>query len=112
QKDIEVTFIDSSKINFVYKSNSQRVKNFFSKLFLNKNIKKDYRDKKILEKINNLEIQDYTLIVNPDHFSEDIVNLLKTKTKKYLAYNYDSLTRNPLPKNFDSLFDKIYSFDI
>lgn len=112
QKGVNVTFIDSSKIHFVYKNKSQRVKNFFSKTFLNKNIKKDYRKNTILNIIRELPLQDIILIVNPDHFHIEIINELKTKTKKYIAYNYDSLKRNPLPKNFDTLFDKIYSFDI
>lgn len=108
----EVTFIDSSKINFKYKSQTQRIYNFFSKLFLNKNIKKDYRNRTVLNIIKNLEIQDYVLIVNPDHFVANIVNALKSRTKKYIAHNYDSLDRNPLPSNHLELFDKIYSFDI
>src|SRR5690606_32532746 len=112
QKGISVTFIDSNKIHFFYKNKSQRVKNFFSKTFLNKNIKKDYRKNTILNIIRELPLQDIILIVNPDHFHIKIVNELKTKTKKYIACNYDSLKRNPSPKNFDILFDKIYSFDI
>lgn len=112
QKGIEVTFIDSSKINFKYKNFNQRILNFFSKTFLNRNIKKDYRKKSVLNKINKLSLQDAVLIVNPDHFETEIVNSIKAKTKKYIAYNYDSLQRNPLPSNFETLFDKIYSFDI
>src|SRR5690554_708285 len=112
QKGVYVTFIDSSKIHFSYKNKWHRVKNFLSKTFLNKNIKKDYRKNTILNIIRELPLQDIILIVNPDHFHIKIVNELKTKTKKYIAYNYDSLKRNPLPKNFDILFDKIYSFDI
>lgn len=111
-KGVEVTFIDSSKINFKYKNVGQRVLNFLSKTFLNKNIKKDYRNKTVLKLIDKLPIQDVILIVNPDHFVKEIVNNLKPKTKKYIAYNYDSLERNPLPPNFKTLFDKIYSFDI
>lgn len=111
-KGIAVTFIDSSKINFKYKNFGQRVFNFLSKSFLGKNIKKDYRRRTVLKLINQLPMQDAILIVNPDHFESDIVNNLKQKAKKYIAYNYDSLERNPLPPNFKTLFDKIYSFDI
>ncbi|WKW47398.1 hypothetical protein P3875_04880 [Myroides sp. JBRI-B21084] len=107
----DVTFIDSSKIFFKYKNKAQRVKNFFSKTFLNKNIKKDYRNKVIIATIKNLEKQDQILIINPDHFRKDILELLRTQTHKFIAYNYDSLARNPLPENYDVLFDDIFSFD-
>ncbi|WCM43023.1 hypothetical protein MG290_04950 [Flavobacterium sp. CBA20B-1] len=111
-KGAEVNFIDSSKIHFTYKSKSQRIKNFFSKTFLNKNIKKNYRHNTVLSLIERLEMQDVILIVNPDHFRPEIVNNLKLKTRKYIAYNYDSLARNPLPENYLELFDTVFSFDI
>lgn len=112
KKGVTTTFIDSNKIHFKYKNFRQRLYNFFSKNFLGRNIKKNYRKRIILQTIQNLSEQDVVLIVNPDHFDCEIVNNLKTKTKKYIAYNYDSLERNPLPENFKTLFDKIYSFDI
>lgn len=111
-KGVDVTFIDSNKINFTYKNTPQRIKNFFSKTFLKKNIKKNYRHNTIVEIIKVLEMQDIILIVNPDHFRPEIVNNLKLKTKKYIAYNYDSLARNPLPENYLELFDTVFSFDV
>lgn len=111
-KGVEVTFIDSSKIHFTYKSTLQRIKNFFSKTFLNKNIKKNYRHNTVLEIIEVLEMQDIILIVNPDHFKSEVINSLKLKTRKYIAYNYDSLIRNPLPENYLELFDTVFSFDL
>ena len=111
-KGVEVTFIDSSKIHFTYKSTLQRIKNFFSKTFLNKNIKKNYRHNTVLGIIEELEMQDIILIINPDHFKSEVVNSLKLKTKKYIAYNYDSLIRNPLPENYLEIFDTVFSFDL
>lgn len=108
----EVTFIDSDKINFIYKNKRQRIGNFFRKLFLGKNIKKNYRNIKILEIINQLPKQDAILIVNPYQFHNEIVVSLRKKTQFYIAHNYDSLTRIPLPTNYKQLFDKVFSFDI
>lgn len=108
----DVTFIDSNKIKYKYKNKWDRIKNFFSKNLLNKNIKKEFLNIKLNELIRDLPKQDYILIVNPDHFRLEIVQLLKTKTERYIAYNYDSLERNPLPPNSKDLFHKIYSFDI
>lgn len=108
----DVIFIDSNKIKYKYKNIWDRVKNFFSKNILKKNIKKEFLNQNLNELIYNLPTQDYILIVNPNHFRLEIVNLLKTKTKRYIAYNYDSLERNALPPNSKDLFHKIYSFDI
>ncbi len=108
----EVTFIDSDKIKYVYKNKKERIVNFFNKLLFNKNIKKNYRNNKILEIIHQLPKQDCILIVNPYQFHADIVNLLREKAQFYIAHNYDSLTRIPLPINYKQLFDKVYSFDI
>jgi len=108
----KVTFIDSSIIKFKYKNKFQKITNFISKTFFGNNIKKDFVNKTIISKIQNLQQQDYILIINPDVYRTDIVNLLKTKTKKYIAHNYDSLDRHPLPQNYQFLFDKVFTFDI
>lgn len=112
QKKAVVTFIDSSKIQYIYKNKCERFINFFSKIILNNNKKKEYRNKVLIEKINNLPKQDVILIVNPSHFSDKIINPLKEKTSRFIAYNYDSLARNPLPENYLDLFETVYSFDV
>lgn len=108
----EVTFLDSSSIRYIYKNKSERVKNFLSKIFLGRNIKKDYLNKQLIHLISNLPKQDAILIVNPKQFRSDILDLLRNKTSQFIAYNYDSLARIPLPDNANKLFNKIYSFDI
>lgn len=108
----EVTFIDSNAIRYIYKNNGERIMNFINKLFFKRNIKKDYLNKKMIEIIENLPTQDTIFIVNPKQFRPDILDLLRDKTNKFIAHNYDSLSRIPLPDNANILFDKIYSFDI
>src|SRR5690606_10783659 len=108
----EVNFIDTSKIKYVYKNKMERIKNFFSKTFLRKNIKKNYLQNYLNIKISNLSSQDCILIINPGYFKNDILSQLRLKTKHFVAYNYDSLKRCPLPDNSDTLFDKIFSFDL
>lgn len=112
KQEHEVTFLDSNNIRYVYKNKLERVLNFFNKLFFNKNVKKDFINKTLIKKISNLETQDYVLIVNPNQFRSDIVLLLRNKTVDFIAYNYDSLARIPLPANHNELFDKIFSFDV
>lgn len=108
----EVAFLDLNAINYIYKSKWQRAGNFLNKVFFGKNIKKDYRNKTLIKRISELPIQDYVLIVNPNQFRNDIRLLLRNKTTNFIAYNYDSLARIPLPENHNELFDKIFSFDI
>jgi len=108
----EVTFIDSNAIRYIYKNNGERIMNFINKLFFKRNIKKDYLNKKMIEIIENSPTQDTIFIVNPKQFRPDILDLLRDKTNKFIAHNYDSLSRIPLPDNANILFDKIYSFDI
>lgn len=108
----EVTFLDSNNIRYIYKNKLERVLNFFNKLFFNRNVKKDFINKTLIKKISNIETQDYILIVNPNQFRFDITLLLRNKTANFIAYNYDSLARIPLPPNYDELFDKIFSFDV
>jgi len=112
QKKHTITFIDSSKIHFSYKNNVQRITNFFNKTFFNKNIKKGFLERSLVQTIENLPLQDCIIIINPDTFSPQIVNLLKFKTKRYIAHNYDSLDRHPLPVNHTELFHQVFSFDI
>jgi len=108
----EVSFIDTSKIKYTYKNKWDRVSNFLSKNLLKKNRKKAYIANKTNELINSLEKQDYCLIINPSFFKPELLNILRKKTDKFIAYNYDSLDRIPLPDNFEALFDKIFSFDL
>lgn len=110
--DHEVTFIDTSKIRYTYKNNRERIKNFFSKTFLNKNIKKNYLQNYLYSTTRDLAFQECILIINPGYFNSEVLDNLRAKTNRFIAYNYDSLKRAPLPTNFDNLFDKIFSFDI
>lgn len=108
----DVTFFDSNQIKYTYKNKLDRVSNFINKTFFNKNIKKTYLNETLINKINVLTKQDTILIVNPSRFNTEILSLLRSKTNNFIAYNYDSLDRMPLPKNYQSLFNKIFSFDI
>lgn len=107
----DVIFINSSSINYTYKNKAERIKNFFSKTFLNKNIKKGFLNNELIRRAQNLQQQDYILVINSFHFT-NILEILRTKTENLITYNYDSLARIPLPKNHKTLFNKIYSFDV
>lgn len=112
EKGAEVTFIDSNSIQYHYRNIFEKLINFINKNIFNKNIKKLYREKTVKNYITALSQQDIVLIVNPNHFSLENIKLLKTRTNKLIAYNYDSLARSPLPTDHRNIFDNIYSFDL
>lgn len=106
------TYINCLGFEYKYVNSLDRTKNFFYKNILKRNIKKEYRTNQILNTLNNLnEKQDYILIFNPGDFHPSTLELAKQKTKKLIAYNYDSIKRVALPINPTQYFDTIYCFD-
>lgn len=108
--NIETNYINSAEFKYVYKNFGERLKNFLSKTFLKKNLKKIKQTNFILNKIPN-DIQDITLIVDPAHFNHIVLEEIRKKSVKLIAYNYDSIAQLPLPADKISYFDEFYSFD-
>ncbi|MFV0248639.1 MAG: hypothetical protein ACK5H1_06740 [Tenacibaculum sp.] len=103
--------------NFKYKNFPQRAYNFFRKTFLNdKNYKnklkfKLYRDM-IESVINSIDGKvDYTLLIRADIYPIDVLNKLKKKSKKLIAYQWDGLHRFPAIYTHIKLFDRFFVFD-
>lgn len=109
-KEIEVTYINSAEFKYNYKNFTERSKNFLSKTFLKRNLKKLKQTEFVLNKISN-DIQDVTLVIDPAHFNHTILKEIRKKSKKLIAYNYDSMVQLPLPSDKIAYFDEIYSFD-
>lgn len=107
----ESTYINCLEFKYEYANILNRISNFCSKTFLKKNVKKIYRTDKIIQTLNGLSHQDYILFINSGDFDAKVFDLAKTKTKKLITYNYDSIKRVPLTPNAKEIFSKIYSFD-
>jgi hypothetical protein len=109
---VEVSFMSNSFPRYRYKSKAQRIGNFFSKVFLNRNIKEIY-NKKILEKRFNIleEKYDAIFIIRPDFMKDEELQFLKSKTNNFIAYYWDTMAFFPRKKKIMPFFDKIYSFD-
>lgn len=112
QNGYQVIFINTEDIHFEYKNIFHKLSNAFSKILFKRNLKKEAKNKKLAKKIASIttEIDDF-LIINPGHFKSEILKLAKQKSKKLIAYNYDSLERVPLPNNYELIFDEVFSFD-
>lgn len=101
---------------FKYK-NGERYINFFRKTFLNK---KDFkkrlvRQHQFTEYSSQVEAigtnLDYILVIRPDLFPIPVIEYLKTKTKKLIAYQWDGIEKFPQIKDYFSLFDTFYCFE-
>lgn len=112
KRNIEANHIDISKFHYKYSSFFERITNFFSKLFLNKNIKKLKTEPCIVENIKKLGHQDIILVIRPDTLSRSTHLQIKQCTERYITYIYDSCERFPINHLLDGIFDKIYSFDL
>ncbi len=91
---------------------SERAANAVSKIFLNKNLKTEKRQKFVLDSLNKLGHQDQILVLNPDTFDLSTLVQIKKQSDRLITYLYDSLERVPVDQEKLKLFDKIFSFDI
>lgn len=107
----EVSVINSALYSYTYESIIDHLISFLKKTFFNRNIKKIHREDQTLKNILKLTHQDKILVVNPSLFSAEALNLLRNKTKEFIAFNNDSLSKVPLPKDNVHLFDRVYVFD-
>lgn len=109
-KGIDATHICYGRLPYEYPTFFHRVVNFFRKLILKKNIKKEKRQAHIFESLKKIGKQDKILIINPEMISYKNHLEIKKFTDKYICYLYDSLYRNPASR-LQEIFDKIFSFD-
>lgn len=106
--------IDSFHIKigqFKHKNFWARIHNSLSKIFLNKNPKLVKRQEYIIETLKLRGIQDQILVLNPELIDLAYHKQIKSYTKKYVAYLYDSMARCSITHLLDGVFDAIYSFD-
>lgn len=98
------------KPSFQYRNITHKAQNFISKLF-GKNLKKTFVFDRIKDQVSKLEIQDIIFIIRPDILDDHTLNYLKTRTKLFIAYYYDSTRRFPRKLSIVHFFDVIYSYD-
>ena len=105
-------FMSNTFPRYKYKSKLEKVGNFLSKVFLNRNIKDIYYRKILMKRFAILkEKYDIIFVIRPDHFTDKELIFLKSKTPNLVAYYWDSMDFYPRKKKIIHLFDKVYSFD-
>lgn len=111
RRGIEATHIDLNHFKYSYPSIFAKVANGFSKAFFNENIKRNKKQKYVLNKLEQIGHQDIILTIRPDLLDRKTHEIIKSKTKKYIAYLYDSTKRFPVKHLQKNIFDEIFSFD-
>ncbi|WP_313099010.1 hypothetical protein [Epilithonimonas sp.] len=116
--EFEIELLFTSNHDFRYKNPKQRVTNFLRKTFLGdknykQNLKDRFNDDALLKELSKIQKKvDYTLVIRPDYFSTEILQKLKVKTNKLIAYQWDGLERYPKAKKLIPLFDRFFLFDV
>ena len=105
----KIVLIDKS--SFKYKNLLHRLLNSFSKVFLNKNLKKEYLNSFLIDSIKKLGHQDVIFMIRPDLLSPKTLNFLKTQSQSLTAFYYDSTRRFPKKIDIINYFDTVYSYD-
>lgn len=111
KNNIEAHHIYLAEYKYTYKSFFEKFKNFLSKTFLKKNIKKINREKFILKEIERLGKFDQILVINPELISLKTHGKIKEKTNRYISFLYDSLDRQEVSSKILNLFETVFSFD-
>ncbi len=94
---------------FRYQNQRQRILNFFSKAFLNKNLKPYWASKGSMEPISKNHHFDYTFVICPDFIHVKHMKFLISK--KTIVYYWDGFEHFPKYEESLPYFDERYSFD-
>lgn len=106
----EVTSIDPVG-NQAYRHAFDRIKNFLSKVFLNKNLKPEMKRKYFSHIIDQHDSYDYLIVNRPDVIGSEVFAKAISKSKHKILLLWDSLEKVPIAHNLIQSFDRTYSFD-
>ncbi|WP_462254042.1 hypothetical protein [Ferruginibacter sp.] len=112
--DLQIDYIDLNefKDKFRYKNIFHRARNLYLKTFKKINLKPIFFNNQVKEQINKQQnYYDRIVIIRPDLLNDELLALLKARTKNFIAYYWDSVTFFPRKITIKHFFDKIYSFD-
>lgn len=112
----EIQELNQENIKFSYKNIGQRLYNFYRKTILRDYTYKDYlRERapveRLIKKVEQLTPTNHALIIRPDLYPTEVIELLRKKVKTLIAYQWDGLNRYPSVYNYINIFDRFYIFD-
>lgn len=109
--DYEVTMVITNT-TYRYKNVFERINNFFSKIFLKKNLKKIKQEKLISDLISQNNEYEIAFVNRPDMLSQKVFDLIQNICKTKITYYWDSFNKIRGQKETIQYFDKCYSFDV
>lgn len=86
-------------------------KNFLGDKSHKPKIKNKKSEPEILKSISSLKSADYALIIRPDLLSNKVIETIKSKVKKMVAYQWDGMERFAIDKSIIDYFDNFFIFD-
>lgn len=113
-----IELLYTSNHEFKYKNISQKITNFFRKTFFGdkkfkQSLKDNFDSEQLLESLAKITTKvDYALVIRPDYFSTEALQVLKSKTNQLVGYQWDGLDRYPKVKALIPLFDRFFLFDV
>lgn len=105
----DVTVIIYKK--YKYRNRRDHIKNFFSKVFLGKNLKKVWASKSNFESLDPNDRFDYALTICPDLLDLRSLQHIRDISDNSIVYYWDGFDHFPAYKKTVPFFDKCYSFD-
>ncbi|QES90522.1 hypothetical protein [Rhizosphaericola mali] len=114
--DFLVVDISFKDYGFQYKNWKQKIISWYNKKIKgNKHFKNDLKfapyKSKIDSIIDSYEKFDYALFIRADIYPKYILDKVRRKTRKFIGYQWDGLSRYPRINEYIPLFDKFFVFD-
>ncbi|KAB1067238.1 hypothetical protein F6U93_12530 [Tamlana haliotis] len=101
-----IASIDKHKYKHVF----QKIYAAFYKIAFKKKLKNYYQLQPLVEKISTQKY-DYTVLVRPDLFFDDQLDILKNASNHFIAYYHDSINNIKRKKEVIHFFDTVYSYE-
>lgn len=107
--DVEVLYYENSPLQFKYNNIIHKTTSGIGKLF-GLNAKKEAREKALKKRFKNQKF-DFTLMIHGQYLNHATHQFLKSISKKYVAYFFDSLAKMPEQKTIAQHFDTVFSYE-
>lgn len=107
--EVNILYYDKPPFVYAYKNTAHKVFSGVKKIF-GSNEKKNFRYDYLNKNLSN-EKFDKTLIIHGQYLEERAHIFLKSISREYIAFFFDSLKKMPRQRNVINYFDKIYSYE-
>ena len=103
--------LDLQNVRYKYPNKLARIKNFFYKTFLKRNLKKEGLAKLFYKEIQGLKEEGQVVVLRPDLLSEAHFKILDVKFEHKVGVLWDSVLRFPKMIPAARHFDRVLSFE-